>query len=114
MYLVDSIKDFYSYPWGSLAYNTMSQGVAAAVMASGAVRYNVYGCVFPLQMDPFRMLSTDELKEVEKYYEANKETGEASWFKSIWVDDAWVDSMAIDKYVDFLEERQSDCAIAYP
>ncbi|XP_058081304.1 uncharacterized protein LOC131229379 [Magnolia sinica] len=79
-----------------------------------AVNFPTSPIPFHLQMDPFRMLSTDELKEVEKYYEANKETGEASWFKSIWVDDAWVDSVAIDKYVDFLEERQSDCAIAYP
>ncbi|XP_058106259.1 uncharacterized protein LOC131249464 [Magnolia sinica] len=71
-----------------------------------AVNFPTSPIPFHLQMDPFRMLSTDELKEVEKYYEANKETGEASWFKSIWVDDAWVDSvvsirMRVSIYIDF-------------
>ncbi|XP_058113468.1 uncharacterized protein LOC131256580 isoform X2 [Magnolia sinica] len=50
IYLVDSLDNFYSYPWGSLAYYTMSQGVEAAVVASSAVRYTVCGCVFPLQI----------------------------------------------------------------
>ncbi|XP_058099759.1 ubiquitin-like-specific protease ESD4 [Magnolia sinica] len=79
-----------------------------------AVNFPTSPIPFHLQIDPFRMLSMDELKELENYCEANKETAAASWFKSLWVDDAWVDSVAIDKYVDFLEERQSDCAIAYP
>ncbi|XP_058103516.1 ubiquitin-like-specific protease ESD4 [Magnolia sinica] len=70
-----------------------------------AVTFPTSPMPFHLQLDPFRMLSTDELKRLENYYEANKETAAASWFKSLW---------AIDKYVGFLVERQPDYAIAYP
>ncbi|XP_058076412.1 uncharacterized protein LOC131225000 [Magnolia sinica] len=50
IHLVDSLDDFYRYPWGSLGYNTMSQGIESAVAASSSPRYTVYGCVLPLQV----------------------------------------------------------------
>ncbi|XP_058094025.1 uncharacterized protein LOC131240034 [Magnolia sinica] len=50
IYLVDSLDDFYRYPWGSLGYYTMSQGIKSAVAASSSPRYTVCGCVLPLQV----------------------------------------------------------------
>ncbi|XP_058097591.1 uncharacterized protein LOC131242759 isoform X3 [Magnolia sinica] len=50
--LVDSLEEFNRYPWGSLAFKTMSEGVEGAVKASHRTgnTYNVYGCIFPLQI----------------------------------------------------------------
>ncbi|XP_058092801.1 uncharacterized protein LOC131239196 [Magnolia sinica] len=50
IYLVDSLDDFYRYPWSSLGYYTMSQGIESAVAASSSPRYTVCGCVLPLQV----------------------------------------------------------------
>ncbi|XP_058111092.1 uncharacterized protein LOC131254089 [Magnolia sinica] len=48
--LVDSLEDFNIYPWGSLAYQTMTEGIESAFMASQGPHYNVTGCIFPLQI----------------------------------------------------------------
>ncbi|XP_058106452.1 uncharacterized protein LOC131249693 [Magnolia sinica] len=69
---------------------------------------------FPLQMDPFRILSAHEVKEAEDWYEANKAMTAEKWFSTIWLKDAWVDSEAIDTYIEFLEKRHNDLSIAYP
>ncbi|XP_058080220.1 uncharacterized protein LOC131228528 isoform X1 [Magnolia sinica] len=43
---------------------------------------------FPVQMDPFRILSVQEVKEAEDWYEANKDMSEGKWFGTIWMKDA--------------------------
>ncbi|XP_058103721.1 uncharacterized protein LOC131247561 [Magnolia sinica] len=69
---------------------------------------------FPLQMDPFRILSAHEVEEAKDWYEANKAMAAGKWFSTIWLKDAWVDSEAIDTYIEFLEKRHNDLSIAYP
>ncbi|XP_058076411.1 uncharacterized protein LOC131224999 [Magnolia sinica] len=68
---------------------------------------------FPLHMDPFRALSAHEVKEVDDWYEANKDIPAWKWFSTIWMKDAWVDSEAIDTYIEFLEKRHNDLSITY-
>ncbi|XP_058070887.1 ubiquitin-like-specific protease ESD4 [Magnolia sinica] len=69
----------------------------------------------PLQamIDPLRVISQDELHELESWANANKESPEFRWFKTIWEKNAWVDSVAIDKYVDFLERRHRSFPLLY-
>ncbi|XP_058106487.1 uncharacterized protein LOC131249736 [Magnolia sinica] len=69
---------------------------------------------FPLQMDPFKILSAQEVKEVEDWYKANKDMAAEKWFSTIWMIDALVDSEAIDTYIEFLQKRHNDLSIAYP
>ncbi|XP_058084582.1 uncharacterized protein LOC131232371 [Magnolia sinica] len=69
----------------------------------------------PLQamIDPPRVISQDELHELESWANANKKSPEFRWFKTIWEKNAWVDSVAIDKYVDFLERRHRSFPLLY-
>ncbi|XP_058107599.1 uncharacterized protein LOC131251078 [Magnolia sinica] len=50
IHLVDLLDDFYMYPWGSLEYFTMLQGIESVVAASSSPRYTVCGYVLPLQV----------------------------------------------------------------
>ncbi|XP_058082430.1 uncharacterized protein LOC131230538 [Magnolia sinica] len=68
---------------------------------------------FQAKINPLRKISEAELHELDSWANANKEAAEFGWFRTIWEKNAWVDSVAIDKYVDFLERRHGSFPTIY-
>ena len=72
--LVNSLEEFNKYPWGNVAFESMSQGIqnASHSAKSGGKTYNVLGCIFLLQVSIICLFHKSSIYFQTRVFESNE------------------------------------------